>query len=268
MAGGAAGTLARNAIDDERSTFEGVAKNALIGGVAEVALGSIGSTLFKGTDDIASGLIKEVDETSKLVSGVGNLLSSGSDDVASGIARSSDEIGSTIGRTSDSIGDEAAGLTGRTFDDAGELPRYDTPYKPLGKNQVKEYNEKLANRTLTQDEYKHLDWHNRFKNRRNRAVDRFWSNERRSLRAGESGTRNWSASQRDTILNSRRAPQFNGQPLEGHHRYNALDHPQIADRPEYIYPVTKDEHLHRWHGGNWQNDTFGKPLSPSYPEDF
>ncbi len=33
-------------------------------------------------------------------------------------------------------------------------------------------------------------------------------------------------------------------------------------------PVTRSEHIYRWHGGNFQNDTFGKPLNLEYPEDF
>ena len=39
-------------------------------------------------------------------------------------------------------------------------------------------------------------------------------------------------------------------------------------RAANIYPATKNEHFNRWHGGNWQNDTFGEPLKPWIPEDF
>ncbi|EPM43197.1 hypothetical protein A249_40065 [Pseudomonas syringae pv. actinidiae ICMP 18804] len=50
--------------------------------------------------------------------------------------------------------------------------------------------------------------------------------------------------------------------------YNALDYPQLADKYFNIYPATRDEHLYRWHGGNFQNEKLGKPLNPLVPEDF
>lgn len=56
--------------------------------------------------------------------------------------------------------------------------------------------------------------------------------------------------------------------MEGHHRYNALDYPQLADNPDIIYPATYDEHFNRWHGGNWQNDTDGQPLNLLFEEEF
>ena len=67
---------------------------------------------------------------------------------------------------------------------------------------------------------------------------------------------------------SGKTPKHNGDPIEGHHKYNALDHPQIADDANNIYPATNAEHFSRWHGGNYQNDTFGKPLDTSFPEEF
>ncbi|WP_141233162.1 hypothetical protein, partial [Pseudomonas sp. Irchel 3E19] len=72
-------------------------------------------------------------------------------------------------------------------------------------------------------------------------------------------------------------------PLSGEHsRLNgcpvSLDHytclswgsfnPQLADKPFNIYPVTREEHLYRWHDGNFQKDTMGKPLNPLISEDF
>jgi hypothetical protein len=50
--------------------------------------------------------------------------------------------------------------------------------------------------------------------------------------------------------------------------HNALDHPQIADDGSNIYPASWDEHFHRWHGGNFQNDTFGNPIDTGFPEQF
>ncbi|WP_085702937.1 RHS repeat-associated core domain-containing protein [Pseudomonas sp. B15(2017)] len=148
-----------------------------------------------------------------------------------------------------------------------EVPRYETPYKPLGDPQKKVLQGKVANRTATKDEVAHLDWDRRFSNRRQRGVDRFWSEERKRLRAGEAGTRNWDETQADAIKSGKR-PKFDGKTIEGHHLYNALDYPHLADKPFNIYPATRDEHFFRWHGGNFQNDTMGKPLNPLVPEDF
>jgi hypothetical protein len=69
------------------------------------------------------------------------------------------------------------------------------------------------------------------------------------------------------ILNSR-VPKHSNKPIEGHHKRNALDHPQIANDGENIYPATWPEHFERWHGGNFRNDTFGDLLNPLYPEKF
>lgn len=147
------------------------------------------------------------------------------------------------------------------------VPQYDTPYQPLTPQQRRAIQNRVDSRQATRDEYQHLQWDRRFSNRRNRGVNRFWSQERRALRAGRPGTRNWSPQQRADIL-AGRTPTFDGSSMEGHHRYNALDHPQIADDPGNIYPVTRNEHQHRWHGGNWQNDTYGSPNNPNSPEEF
>jgi RHS repeat-associated protein len=147
-------------------------------------------------------------------------------------------------------------------------PTYRTPFTPLTKKQKQRLKAKVQNRTITRAEYAHLQWDRRFANRRQRGVDRFWRGERRALRAGQPGTRNWSPQQRADILGGRVPQKLNGEPIEGHHKYNALDHPQLADDPANIYPATKTEHFERWHGGNFQNDTFGKPLNPGFPEEF
>ena len=154
-------------------------------------------------------------------------------------------------------------------------PTYKTPFKPLTPKQKRALQAKVRNRTITQNEYAHLQWHRRFANRRQRGVDRFWAGERRLVREYTSGTsgrnmpgtRNYSQRQIDELLGGG-VPTHNGAPMEGHHTYNALDHPQLADDPTHIYPVTRTEHFERWHGGNFQNDTFGKPLNPNFPEEF
>ena len=50
--------------------------------------------------------------------------------------------------------------------------------------------------------------------------------------------------------------------------YNALDYPQLAGSKLNTCPTTKSEHLYRWHAGNFQNDTKGKPLNPLVLEEF
>ena len=147
------------------------------------------------------------------------------------------------------------------------VPTYETPFSPLTKAQRADLKTKLESRTITREEYQQLDWDRRFANRRATGVRRFWAEERARLRAGEPGTRNWNPEQREAILAGGR-PQFNGETIQGHHKYNALDHPQIANDPNNIYPATKTEHFERWHGGDWRNDTFGKPLNPEFLEEF
>ncbi|WP_232097391.1 polymorphic toxin-type HINT domain-containing protein [Gimesia maris] len=147
------------------------------------------------------------------------------------------------------------------------VPRYGTPFQPLSKSQRTALKSKLDDRTITQQEFKHLEWDRRFANRRATGVRRFWASERVRLRAGEPGTRAWTPEQAEAILAGRK-PQFNGETLEGHHLFNALDHPHIANESWNIYPATRTEHFQRWHGGNWQNDTFGQPLNPLFFEEF
>ncbi|MCG8651520.1 MAG: hypothetical protein MI861_16885 [Pirellulales bacterium] len=155
--------------------------------------------------------------------------------------------------------------TVRVVDDA--VPQYGTPFQPLSSAQRKTLKAKVDARTITQQEYKHLEWDRRFANRRATGVRRFWAQERATLRSGGAGTRPWTDAQRADIL-AGRTPQFGGESIQGHHLYNALDHPHIANEPWNIYPTTRAEHFQRWHGGNWQNDTFGSPLNPQFLEEF
>ena len=141
------------------------------------------------------------------------------------------------------------------------------PYNYLSKKKIKELKSKIDNRTITKSEYIHYDWNRRINNRRVRGVKRFWSKERRLLKNGEKGTRNWSDQQKQDILNGK-TPYYNEKPIEGHHKYNVADYPQIADDPNNIYPATDNEHLQRWHGGNFQNDTNGQPNNLNFKEEF
>lgn len=148
-----------------------------------------------------------------------------------------------------------------------KVPSYKTPYSPVTKSQRAVLKSKLKQRTITKEEYKRLDWDRRFANKRAKGVSRFWADERARLKMGEPGTRNWTAEQQADIL-ANKTPTFKGEAIQGHHKYNALDHPQLASDPKNIYPATRAEHFERWHGGNWRNDSFGKPLKIDYPEEF
>ncbi|WP_240996604.1 hypothetical protein [Pseudomonas viridiflava] len=82
------------------------------------------------------------------------------------------------------------------------------------------------------------DWDRRFSLRRRQGVRRFWIDEKNRLKRGEPGTRDWSDAQKEEILNQK-TPKFDGKPIEGHHMYNALDYPQLANSKLNIYPTTK-----------------------------
>ena len=146
-------------------------------------------------------------------------------------------------------------------------PSYETPYKTLNAKQKTGINDKIKSRTATREEYKLLEWNRRFNNRRNRGVNRFWAREIKSIKEGKPTTRSYTRSQRQEMLNGDK-PTFNGRVLEAHHRYNAVDYPQLADKPWNLYPVTRSEHLYRWHGGNFRNETSGRPLNQNYEEEF
>nr|WP_238536672.1 hypothetical protein [Pseudomonas sp. M47T1] len=147
------------------------------------------------------------------------------------------------------------------------VPSYDTPYQPLSASQKKTIQAKVADRTASKEEYSQLDWSRRFANLRRKGVASFWSQERSAVRNGEPGTRNWSPEQVEQ-LKAGKTPTYDGKPMEGHHMYNALSYPQLADKAWNIRAVTRDEHLYRWHGGNFRNETQGVPANPHIPEDF
>ena len=134
-----------------------------------------------------------------------------------------------------------------------------TKQKQLSAEKKSELKKKLDNRTITREEYKQLEWNRRFSNRRSRGVKRFWSQERKRLLNGENGTRNWTPSQKQDIIN-RKTPRFNGKALEGHHSYSASKYPHLADKGDVIFPVTENEHLNGWHGGNFDNSIPGEPI--------
>src|SRR5690606_16246382 len=107
---------------------------------------------------------------------------------------------------------------------APEVPTYETPFNPLTKTQRADLKAKLDSRTISKEEYQRLEWDRQFANRRATGVRRFCVEERSKLRNVVSCTRNWTAEHREAILAGKR-PQYNGETIQGHHKYNALDHP-------------------------------------------
>ncbi|MDG4477768.1 hypothetical protein [Streptococcus parasuis] len=141
-----------------------------------------------------------------------------------------------------------------------DLTPHQTPYSQLSKKKATELRQKVKDRTITQEEYKRLDWNNRFQKRRKEGVDNFWLDERKRLMNGEEGTRIWSSEQQEQIISGRR-PQFEGKTLHGHHTYNASQYPHLANNPNIIYPATYNEHLNGWHGGSWRKILPGERIN-------
>lgn len=142
------------------------------------------------------------------------------------------------------------------------------PYdKKLPKKKMDELKGKINNRTITKDEYAEYNWNKKIDKARAEGVRKFYQNEKEVLKNGKNGARNYTEKMKQDIINGKR-PTYNGKPLEGHHKYSVEKYPNLAKEPTNIYPTTKDEHLYRWHGGNYRNPTLGKPLNPNFKEEF
>lgn len=102
---------------------------------------------------------------------------------------------------------------------------------------------------MTKEEYKRLNWYRRFANKRAKRISRFWADQRARLKVGQTGTRSWTA-QQCADISANKTPKFNAEPIQGHRKCNALDHPQLASDPKNTYPARRTEHFERWHGGN------------------
>ncbi len=138
-----------------------------------------------------------------------------------------------------------------------DLNEHPVNYKSsLSKKAIKE---KIDNHTATKEEYKKYDSMTRLAKRRNKGVKEFWKQERRRIKKGEPTTRNWTAEQRRDILNNKR-PKVNGKSIYGHHAYSVSKYPHLANKGVVIYPVTFEEHLYEWHGGNFKNSLPGMPF--------
>ena len=139
--------------------------------------------------------------------------------------------------------------------------------KSLSARQSRQVRNKITARTATKNEYRQYMSDKRFAERRKAGVNEFWKQERRRIKAGVQPTRDWSDEQRADILSGGR-PKYEGRTIQGHHSYSASRYPHLANRGEIIYPVTFDEHLFGWHGGNFSNSLPGKPIKYSKKRSF
>lgn len=150
---------------------------------------------------------------------------------------------------SDIIRDRVQGL---------DLSEHPVKYKSsLSRKEIKK---KIDNRTASRDDYKKYNSMSRLAKRRKAGVNEFWKQERRRIKNGEPTTRNWTSEQRDAILHNKR-PKINGESFQGHHSYSVSKYPHLANKGDVIFPVTFEEHLYVWHGGNYKNSLPGRPFS-------
>ena len=168
-----------------------------------------------------------------------------------------DDISDTKIRTPESIiSERTKGL---------DLEPHPTNQGQLSPKKMKELKQKIADRTITREEYERYDWNKRFSKRRRDGVDLFWLDERKRLMNGEASSRAWTSSQRQDIIDGKK-PTYNGKTLQGHHTYSASQYPHLANRPEVIFPATFNEHFYGWHGGNWKMSLPGERINTI--EDF
>ena len=139
--------------------------------------------------------------------------------------------------------------------------------KSLSAKQRKEIAAKIKNRTATKSEYERYYSDSRFSKRRKEGVRQFWVQEQMRILSGKETTRDWSTAQRQAILRSKR-PKYNGKTVQGHHTYSASKYPHLANQGAVIFPVTFDEHLYGWHGGNFKNSLPGRPIKQKTYHNF
>ena len=140
-----------------------------------------------------------------------------------------------------------------------DLKAHPTRNKQLSSSKMQELKNKIDSKTATREEYNLYEWNKKMSQRRSEGVKDFWNQERERIISGEGTTRNWSQKQIADIL-SGKTPKYNGNPIQGHHAYSVSQYPHLANKGEVIYPVTLNEHLHGWHGGNYRNSLPGEPI--------
>ncbi len=133
------------------------------------------------------------------------------------------------------------------------------PIKSKSRTPLKAINKKIHDRTATKAEYKKHYQASRLKDRRKKAVKDFWEAERERIIHYQPTTRKWTKEQRDAIRAGQR-PKHDGRTIQGHHTYSVSKYPHLAGKSAIIYPVTFNEHLNGWHGGNFKNSLPGRPI--------
>lgn len=139
--------------------------------------------------------------------------------------------------------------------------------KSLSSKQRKEIAAKIKSRAATKREYEQYYSDSRFAKRRKEGVRQFWVQEQMRILSGKETTRDWSEPQRQAILRSER-PKYKGKTVQGHHTYSASKYPHLANQGAVIFPVTFDEHLYGWHGGNFKNSLPGRPIKKKTYHNF
>lgn len=140
-----------------------------------------------------------------------------------------------------------------------DLEAHPSNQKQLSSKKMSEIKKKIDNRTATKSEYDAYKWNKKIKNKRAKAVDEFWADEKIRISQGKP-TRKWSPKQTADIMNGKR-PKYNGKTIQGHHTYSVSEYPHLAGESKTIYPATFNEHFNGWHGGNWKTSKPGKRIN-------
>ena len=99
-----------------------------------------------------------------------------------------------------------------------------------------------------------------------KAVRLAWEQEQQRVLKGE-GTRDWTSSQQQDIIDKGKAYDENGKAFEGQHMKSVEKYPEFQGDPDNIQFLTNQEHLEA-HKGNWQNPTnwYYDPINKTYHE--
>lgn len=142
-----------------------------------------------------------------------------------------------------------------------------TKYRQLSSKKLRALREKAKSRTITKSEYAHLNWQTRLTKRRKEGVKAFWDREKYLITHNLPTTRNWSANQRAAIINHKQ-PKYRGITMHSHHTFSVSKYPHLANHESIIYPVTRNEHINRWHNRNFRKSLSGKPININFKEEF
>ena len=134
------------------------------------------------------------------------------------------------------------------------------PVKHKSTLSIKRIRQKVKERTANKEDYRKLDRTKRLSDKRQESVKEFWEAERNRIISHKPTTRNWTAEQRKTIIDGGR-PKSNGRTMQGHHTYSVSKYPHLAGNHRVIYPVSFEEHLYEWHGGNFNQSLPGRPFA-------